>query len=94
MKIAIGLALALALALFSVPATAGDTFHALSSTDQTSLTPLSDEQLAAVEGARGVRVTEICFICVQAAEVTQLNLAIGSAFVDQENEAEVEQEIN
>ena len=93
MKIAIGLALALALALFSVPATAGDTFHALSSTDQTSLTPLSDEQLAAIEGAGGG--TDVCVVCVNLAVITQANVNILSfGEVEQENEAEVNQSIN
>ena len=91
MKIAIGLALALALALFSVPATAGDTFHALSSTDQTSLTPLSDEQLAAIEGYG----SDVCVVCINAAVITQVNVNILSFDeVEQENEAEVNQSIN
>jgi hypothetical protein len=53
MKAIISVAAALALALSCVPAIAGDTFRALSSMpagEQKLLTPLSDEQLAAVEG--------------------------------------------
>jgi hypothetical protein len=53
MKIVIGLAAALALALSAVPATAGDMFQALSlipASEQAGLTPLTDDQLAAVEG--------------------------------------------
>jgi hypothetical protein len=95
MKIAIGLALALALALSSVPATAGDTFYAFSSMvalEQTSLTPLPDDQLAAIEGAKK-SITQICQTCsnTQAAVVTQSNSAIGSSSVEQSNEASVDQ---
>jgi aminoglycoside phosphotransferase len=53
MKTIIGLAAALALALSVVPATAGDMFQALSvipASEQAGLTPLTDDQLAAVEG--------------------------------------------
>jgi hypothetical protein len=98
MKIAIGLALALALALSSVPAIAGDTFQAFSSMptlEQASLTPLSDEQLASIEGEG----SPVCTGCVNIATITQtgLNLNILSlGRVEQELEqvAEVEQSIN
>jgi hypothetical protein len=53
MKTVISLTVALALVLSVVPAIAGDTFRALSSMpagEQGILTPLSDEQLAAIEG--------------------------------------------
>jgi hypothetical protein len=53
MKTVIGLAAALALALSAVPATAGDMFQALSlipASEQAGLTPLTDDQLAAIEG--------------------------------------------
>ncbi len=53
MKTVIGLAAALALALSAVPVTAGDMFKALSTIpagERVRLTPLDDDQLAAVEG--------------------------------------------
>jgi hypothetical protein len=53
MKTVIGLAAVLALALYAVPATAGDMFQALSlipASEQAGLTPLTDDQLAAIEG--------------------------------------------
>jgi hypothetical protein len=53
MKTIIGLAAALALMLSAVPATAGDMFRALSTIpagERARLTPLDDNQLAAVEG--------------------------------------------
>jgi hypothetical protein len=77
MKVAIGLALALALALSSVPAIAGDTFQAFSSMpalEQASLTPLSDEQLASIEGM------DFCFDCtiVQRQRIRQLNVNLSA----------------
>jgi hypothetical protein len=74
-KAAIGLVLALVLTLSVVPAIVGDhTFHAfstLSATEQASLAPLPDDQLAAVEGAarRGVLI-----ISVQVAVQPQINV--------------------
>jgi hypothetical protein len=53
MKTVIGLAAALALALSAVPATVGDMFQALGlipASEQAGLTPLTDDQLAAIEG--------------------------------------------
>jgi hypothetical protein len=53
MKTIIGLAAALALMLLAVPATAADMFQALSplsAGERARLTPLDDDQLAAVEG--------------------------------------------
>ena len=53
MKTIIGLATALTLILSAVPATAGDMFRALSTIpagERARLTPLDDNQLAAVEG--------------------------------------------
>jgi hypothetical protein len=98
MKIAIGLALALALALSSVPAIAGDTFQAFSSMptlEQASLTPLSDEQLASIEGARA----RLCLGCVNIAAITQtgLNLnilSLGEVEQEIEQRAEIEQSNN
>lgn len=54
MKIMVSIAVALALVLSVIPAVANDTFQALSkiSTDeQVPLTPLADNELAAIEGA-------------------------------------------
>jgi hypothetical protein len=70
MKIAIGLALALALALSSAPAMAGDTFQAfgsMSALEQASLTPLSDKELASIEGQ------DVCVVCLNIAAITQTN---------------------
>jgi hypothetical protein len=53
MKTVIGLAAALALTLSAVPATAGDKFQALSmipAGERARLIPLTDDQLAAIEG--------------------------------------------
>jgi hypothetical protein len=53
MKTVIGLAAALALTLSAVPATAGDMFQALSAIpagERARLSPLTDDQLAAIEG--------------------------------------------
>jgi hypothetical protein len=94
MKIAIGTVLALALTLASVPAFADDTFQAFSTlpaAEQATLTPLPDDQLAAITG--GDTLTQICQVCAntQAAVVTQANAAIASAFTAQENESSVRQ---
>jgi hypothetical protein len=92
MKTVIGVAIALALALSVVPAIAEEnTFQAFSNMpagEQGLLTPLSDEQLAAVEG-EGV---EICTFCANVAEVYQANVNFGIA--SQTNLAVVNQEIN
>jgi hypothetical protein len=93
MKTVIGVAIALALALSVVPAIAEENaFQAFSNMpagEQGLLTPLSDEQLAAVEG-EGV---EVCTICTNVAEVYQANVNLGGiAF--QSNVAVVKQEIN
>jgi hypothetical protein len=71
MKAVIGLVLALALTLSVVPAVASDTFHALSrlpAVEQAGLAPLSDDQLAAVEGARRL------ILIVQVAVQNQINV--------------------
>jgi hypothetical protein len=88
MKAPIGLVFAFALTLFVVPAVASDTFHAFSTlpvTEQASLTPLSDDQLAAVEGAAfrlGINVVNINIavlnqlnLCVRCEDVVQTNIA-------------------
>jgi hypothetical protein len=71
MKAVIGLVVALAFTLSVVPAVASDSFHALSrlpAVEQAGLAPLSDDQLAAVEGA--LRLV----IIVQVAVVNQINV--------------------
>jgi hypothetical protein len=94
MKTAIGVVLAFALAFSVVPAVASDTFHAFSTlpaVEQASLTPLSDAQLAAVEG-EGFEIEGVCTICTNVAEVAQANVNT-SAFsrVRQSNRASVRQ---
>jgi hypothetical protein len=97
MKIAIGTVLALALTLAGVPAFADDTFQAFSTlpaAEQVTLTPLLDDQLAAIEGASSYGdLTQICTVCTntQAAVVTQANAALASIAVKQENESSVRQ---
>ena len=88
MKAPIGLVFALALTLFVVPAVASDTFHAFSAlpaTEQASLTPLSDDQLAAVEGTAfrlginavnlNIAVLNQINLCVLCEDVVQTNIA-------------------
>ena len=98
MKTVISVAVALALVLSVVPAIAGDTFRALSTMpagEQEILTPLSDEQLATIEGEGA----EVCTFCAQYAtnysDIDQANVNV-SAFsrVDQSNSAYVRQSIN
>jgi hypothetical protein len=84
MKIAIGIVLALALTLASVPAFAGDTFQAFSTlpaAEQATLTPLPDDQLAAVEGAAPLNVN----VNVQVAVPIQLNVCVVCTDVVQTN---------
>ena len=96
MKTVIGVAIALALALSVVPAIAEeDTFQAFSNMpagEQGLLTPLSDEQLATIEGEGW---GDACAFCSNYAAVYQANIN-SSAFskVRQRNFAKVEQEIN
>jgi hypothetical protein len=93
MKNVIGVAIALALALSVVPAIAEeDTFQAFSNMpagEQELLTPLSDAQLATIEGS------DVCIACTNAAAVYQANVN-SSLFskVRQTNVAVVKQEIN
>jgi hypothetical protein len=100
MKIIISASIALALMLSVVPAMAGDsdTFQAFSKMavggEQEFLTPLSDGQLAAIEG----QAVDVCTFCAQFASnystIAQVNLN-SSAFsdVDQSNKAFVFQSI-
>jgi hypothetical protein len=97
MKTVISVAVALALVLSVVPAIAGDTFRALSSVpvgEQKILTPLSDEQLATIEGEG----SEVCTFCSQYAtnysEIYQANVNVSSfSVVEQQNKARVYQSI-
>ncbi len=78
-----GLVLALALTLSVVPAVASDTFHALSrlpAVEQAGLGPLSDDQLAAVEGT-----WRILIIIVQVALLNQINVCAVCGRVTQGN---------
>jgi hypothetical protein len=57
MNTVMSVVLACAFMLAAVPALAGDSFQAFHTLgEQTSLTPLSDDQLAAIKGAEGLRV--------------------------------------
>lgn len=97
----IALVLFLALALPSVPALAGDrpvvnngstTFPALTrmpAETRANLVPMTDEQLASVEGERA-----ICIVCVNAARVRQTNHSYGTGFNHQLNAAAVVQSNN
>jgi hypothetical protein len=94
MKTVISVALALILALSVMPAMAGDTFHALgkmSTDEQGPLTPLADNELAAIEGGF---FDDICVVCFNLAEVNQANVVQFGNFSYQVNRAYVSQEIN
>jgi len=67
-------------------------FNKLSATEREALTPLTDKELAAVEGS-GFDV-DVCVGCVNVAVVIQLNLALFSEDVTQLNAAAVSQNIN
>jgi hypothetical protein len=86
MKIIIGVVLALCLTVSVVSAIADDTFQAFNkmpATDRAPLTPLSDDQLASIEGARlspvnigvNVAITPQFNVCVQCTAVIQANVA-------------------
>jgi hypothetical protein len=94
MNTVMSVVLALALTLSAMPALAGDTFQAFSTlpaAEQATLTPLPDDQLAAITG--GDVISQVCAVCAntQAAIVTQANAALASAFTAQENESSVRQ---
>lgn len=92
MKAAIGLVVALALTLSAVPVIAGDTFRALSTlsaAEQASLTPLPDDQLAAVEGERNINIAvqvvtvtqvNVCAVCKDVVQVNTATVAQGASF--------------
>jgi hypothetical protein len=91
MKAAIGLVLAFSLTVFVVPAVANDTFRAFSSlpaVEQTPLAPLSDDQLATVEGAAS-RLGPA--VNLNIAVVNQLNLCVLCKDVVQTNTASIRQ---
>ncbi len=108
MKKYLGLAMVFALVVAVGPALAGESFHALSPLPEAqlaALTPLPDAQLATIEGTdrdghkghKGKKHSsdvEVCIVCLNISTVTQTNVAVGSAFVDQENLAVTVQEIN
>jgi hypothetical protein len=92
MKIVIGAVLALSLTLSVVPAIADDTFQTfrkMSAEERALLTPLGDDQLASIEGARhrtafknapinigiNVAVTPQLNLCALCRDVTQVNAA-------------------
>jgi hypothetical protein len=93
MKIVISVAIALALALSVVPAMAEDTFQAfgkMSTGEQKFVTPLTDEQLAAIEG----EAVKVCIDCTNVARVRQTNVAIKSFKTYQSNASLVFQSNN
>jgi hypothetical protein len=97
MKTAIGLVLVFALALSAVPAVAGDTFHALRTlptTDQTGLIPLSDDQLAAIEGQYFRVDIDVDTDIYQFQSVRQTNSVKYGDYNYQENSAYVVQSAN
>jgi hypothetical protein len=101
MKTVISIGIALALMLSVAPAMAGDTdtFKAFSKMavggEQELLTPLSDEQLATIEG----EAVEVCRVCSQRAtnysDIDQTNVNVSSrSNVRQSNSAFVFQNIS
>lgn len=114
MKKLTSIAIAFLLVLSVVPAMAGDqtdsqatvSFQALSNlstTESQALTPLTDTELAAIEG--GVRIDDICVVCINFANqvVTQVAVPIAVAVGDsataaaaavQSSEASIRQSIN
>jgi hypothetical protein len=94
MKTVISVALALILGLSVIPAMAGDTFQALSklSTDeQGPLTPLADNELAAIEGGF---FDDVCVVCLNIAVIVQTNVVGYGDYNVQSSFAVVSQEIN
>src|SRR4029450_6617822 len=69
-------------------------FNKLAATEREALTPLTDTELAAIEGSY-----DICVVCLNLAIVEQLNEAVavsvfGDAWIYQSNDSKVYQEIN
>jgi hypothetical protein len=88
MKKFTSIAIAFLLALSVVPAMAADqtvdqvpaTFQAfsnLSATEREALTPLTDKELAAIEGSS--LFDDVCIVCLNIAVVDQTNVAIQDA---------------
>ena len=80
-------------------------FSKLPATEREAITPLTDTELAAIEGS-----VDICIVCLNLAVITQTNVNTGNATgvgvggvfgsgvgvgaIDQSNKAEVQQSIN
>jgi hypothetical protein len=60
----------------------------LSVTQRQALTPLTDKELASIEGS------QVCVACINAAVVTQVNACVDCAFVEQRNYSSITQSIN
>jgi hypothetical protein len=93
MKFILGAVLALSLTRSVVPAIADDTFKAFNkmpAVDRALLTPLSDDQLASIEGTRLVGPINTG---VNVAIITQLNVCIRCTDVEQANVAAPRQNI-
>jgi hypothetical protein len=98
MKIIIGVALALSLMLSVVPAIADDTFQAfrkMSAGERALPTPLSDDQLASIEGAKHWTAykNSPINIGINVAITTQLNICVVCTDVGQGNAAAISQAI-
>jgi hypothetical protein len=90
MKIIIGVVLALCLTLSVVPAIADDTFqafHKMSAGERALPTPLSDDQLASIEGANSPIDIGPIDIGINVAITPQLNICVVCTDVEQGNAA-------
>jgi len=97
----LGMVVVLSVFVLAVPVRAGDgasvtqepaTFYALSelaAADQAALTPMTDGQLGAIQGA-----FDLCVVCVNAARVSQTNAALVNVYSTQANLSAVGQSIN
>jgi hypothetical protein len=88
MKTVLGLVLAFALALSVLPAVASDTFHAFSTlpaVEQARLTPLSDGQLAVVEGGAFPPFPDYPTVAINIAILPQINVCAVCGGVVQTN---------
>jgi hypothetical protein len=98
MKIIIGVVLALSLMLSVVPAIADDTFHAfrkMSAGERALPTPLGDDQLASIEGAKHWTAykNSPIDIGINVAITPQLNICVVCTDVGQGNAAAISQDI-
>ena len=89
MKRLIGVVMAVALLVSVAPVVAGDSFQALSRLPA-GLTPLDDAQLAAVEGGQ----VDVCFVCVNLANVVQIPIGVNIAVVVGFDELELQQSVD